>query len=334
MMYNNNSDNADATAWGPASEFNYIFNIIHHQISSSLHQMIKNNSEGDQDIQRAKVVIRGHPSDIERLWNCLNPNDSCITKKWCFEIPDVEVSTRKHSATIFRSAEQWVHFVQYDRRLIYAQNDQKASFYLPLKRLDLSLICPPGTYDPTNLLGSHETKIVNYQVWCDDMATENPEIRILQSCNNADIQNLRQLAVFPIQIVHAQNASYQTVFVPAFEGRESARYGCKSYTLGSLLFGFYEIGNGFDLSLRGYLFAIPINMVKAETSEPFFLRTCRHFKKLNPDSDSLIPLDGNATFYLKPYVLNKRTSKLNVTHAETAGLFNLSTQQNCYCANN
>ena len=203
-------------------------------------------------------MIRGHPDNVKKMWEFVCKNDkACILKKFVFVVPEEgALVKRKHSATEFRTAEQYLRFIRFDHRLVFSCgiDNSIVSFFVPLKRLDFSEICPPGVHDDTNIIDNLLAKQADYNLWVQDMKQKFPNIRVLKKCNSR--YDLKQLAIFPMQVVYSGNSSFQSVFIPAFSSREVGRGSCRNYRLGELFFGpGYRFGDGFDVVVRGYWFA-------------------------------------------------------------------------------
>ena len=148
---------------------------------------------------------------------------------------------------------------------------------------------------------------------------------ILTAVSNMDVADLATYMVFPLKKVAGTSNmdSYVTVFVPAFRPAEELRteLGCRSYMLGTLVFGSaYQAGGDFDHLVIGYNFTIPSVMLKTETTEPFIVCTCRTFRCGNRGGNPR-PVDGSVVFYMKPSLLLKRNRALVGTYFDTRRKF-------------
>ena len=324
MIYNDNSKDPNKTAWCTTLHpCNEVFIEVHAAIAHKLGNLLSQPAGQAPGLARLRFVVRGPHSFIKKLWDFV-PGDS-ITKEWQFYVDNLQVK-RLHSATIFRCAFHYLTFVNYDHRLLFNADpfSSQVSFFLPVCRFNFDEICPPGVLDPTDIIQDMQDKVSSYNLWLNDMQEHHPNIRVLRRMSGIDWTDIEQFGLFPLHISFG-NCSFQTVFVPAFEGGERDLGKCKLYRLGSLMFGpNYTVGSGFDVELRGYFFAVPVNAAKTSSSETFFFRTCRHFGKLNWDSEAAIPLGAVAAFYLKPCIMSKETKTFSILHRTTLNAFGLS----------
>jgi len=211
MHSNPNSSNPDANAWTfNANRSDYIFMKIHSRIAHHLADVC----EAKEESKILKFVTRAHPLDVSKLWSYVHPDK--ITKEWSVVSDELLKQTRSHSATEFRSAEQFVYFVKRDNRLIWYHSPTKplVSFFLPMKRFDPSSMCPEGLIDETNILGNQADKIAAYNIWLADVSNKYGNMKFLSSLNNVNIGDLRQLAVFPLKVVYDRNLSFAQFLFP------------------------------------------------------------------------------------------------------------------------
>ena len=97
---------------------------------------------------------------------------------------------------------------------------------------------------------------------------------------------------------------------------------CSVHILGRMMFGeSYRLGGDFDLRLIGYFFAVPKTMLKAVSAEPFFLRCCGSFRKVNWSSNQPVPFEGRVTMNLSPVLIRNYNKQFVVTTANTDRIF-------------
>ena len=68
-------------------------------------------------------VARGYWKDVEFLWDLVHVE--AVTKVWTVFDEDSEFKTRTHSATLFRSLEEYCAFILNDHRLLYQCDPEK-----------------------------------------------------------------------------------------------------------------------------------------------------------------------------------------------------------------
>ena len=245
------------------------------------------------------------------------------------------VWSRSHSATLFRTLEEYTVWARFDPCLVFHSQPQVdrviLSCFLPWKRFDPSFICPDGVTDAADVTGSHAARIGTYQVWLMNMHQQFQHVRVLETTSAMDVSELRQLPVLPLRIVKGNFglAFVTAVFVSACWGREETQSGpgCKQYNLGKLVFGpKYRTGEKFDVLLDGYWFAVPSIMVKQDTSAGmFFLRTCRIFNWPNIDCDPFeCCVDASLSLSAKTSLLDTASSVFSFTQIPAFCKFHLS----------
>ena len=294
-MLNPFSTNSAASAWGNSEdEASYLFNKVHIALASHLEDC---TNQVTLQTSACRLVTRAHPAQVMKLWEFVHPES--ILKFWNFEVTGL---SRTHSATLMKCLQHYVAFVNKDWRLVLLSETGKAlgALYAPLHRFDGSDILPVGSQDATGAVLNLVNKTASYEVWLATMRNQFPAVPVLESVTALDISQLSQMAVFPMRIRRGTGNldSFTLVFVPAFRPVEENReiFGCKKYTLGFMVFGCsYEQGGGFDETFTGYFFAVPSCMVKSDSNEPFFFRTCRTFKFLNRDSNTALPVEGTVS---------------------------------------
>ena len=158
----------------------------------------------------------------------------------------------------------------------------------------------------------------------------NSNLSILESVNALDLSELKSLAFYPLQYVNGTNAkeSYVLVFIPGYHHKQENReeIDCIAYRLGYLLFGRqYQPDNdaSLDFVVYGYIFAVPLVLIRADSSEPFLFRVCRTSRKLNRNSAKARLLESVATFSMRPTRILTSNKEFILTHNTTAGKFNL-----------
>ena len=276
-------------------------------------------------------VSHGYEKDVEYMWDLLHC--SAAKKKWTvFEVDSI-FKSRSHSASLFRSLEEFCCFIINDPRLLFYSDPAKqlVSAYFPWKFLDPSECCPPGVTDSTDLNNVQPGRIGNYKIWLMNMASFS-HVRVLDSTAPMDITELKQFPVLPLRIVeNGENGAFCTVFLPAFLGNAEIALSnsCRAHLLGKLLFGSsYRAGGKYDLVLFGYWFAVPLAMVKqAGMFGRCFVRTCRWFERPNLDADYTC-VDAQISISLTACLLNTSTNKFSFTQTPTCGKLNLSSKPN------
>ena len=330
MFSNSNALNVNSTAW--TSSVHKRKDQMFAKIQGKLTQGLKNTVD-TATVSMIPCQARGYCKDVEYLWDLVHCE--AVTKVWTIFEPDSEFKSRTHSATLFRSLEEYCTFVLCDPRLIFYSDPPKqlSSAFFPWKRFDPSVICPPGVQDATDLNNVQASRVANYQLWLQKMQSCS-QIRVLKSTSNMDVSELKQFPVLPLRMVaNGDNGSFVTVFIPASLGSAEMQLttDCKTYLLGKLLFGSsYRAGGKFDLLLCGYWCAVPSSMVKQDTSTGrFFFRTCRWFERPNIGADHCC-VDAQVTLSLTPCMLNNATSTFSFPQVPTVGKLNLSSQRNAH----
>ena len=125
-----------------------------------------------------------------------------------------------------------------------------------------------------------------------------------------------------------QNESYAVVFVPAYCHKQENReeLNCQAFRLGLLLFGRgYVPGNdtSLDFVVYGYMFCVPVVLIRANSSEPFVCRVCRTARKLNRSSAKARLMESVVTVSMRPTLILVSNKQFIVAHHQTAGKFNL-----------
>lgn len=284
------SNNSEASAWSE-NDNDFLFFRVHSHIALHLGECCEVHIPlgGVNVLQNAplRFAVRCHPEEAARLWQYV-PAES-VRKEWEFHFDGTK--SRMHSATEFKCLSHFIHFVNKDHRLLFnvELGNPIAVVNFPLKRATAVHVVPPGTLDDTGAVIHLPNKIAAYQVWAMNMKTQYPDVTILESVNEMDITHLHQLAIYPLRYCNGQqgNESFVEVFVPGYKNKQENRevLHCKGYRLGTLMYGSsYKAGGSADFLVYGYVFAIPVLLLKADSAEPYLFRVNRTARKLNRNS--------------------------------------------------
>ena len=229
-----------------------------------------------------------------------------------------------------------MHFFNFDARLLvcFKVGSPVAVINFPLKRAHTTHVVPPGVFDSTGVVQTLPNKIAAYDLWATRMQQQYPNrnITILESVNALDLWELKSYPLYPLKYVIGtspeERESYAVVFVPAFRHKQENReeLNCKAYRLGTLLFGrsyVHRNDTSLDFVVYGYIFAVPVVLVRADSAEPFVFRVCRTARKLNRNSAKARLMESVRTMTMRPTRILTSNKQFLVTHHQTQGKFNL-----------
>ena len=96
--------------------------------------------------------------------------------------------------------------------------------------------------------------------------------------------------------------------------------------MGYLLYGNAYVPRqdaSLDFVVYGYMFAVPVVLIRADSSEPFLFRVCRTSRKLNRNSAKACLMESVVTLSMRPTKILTSNKEFLVTHNVTARKFNI-----------
>ena len=304
---NPNALSSDSTAWTVTSnnESDYLFVKVHTFVTMHL-LLLASSVTGTSSVLR--FVTKAPPSAVFKLWKQQDARTLAQSKNWSIALSVEAPVAWTYRASEFTTAEQFAKFVNFDHRLVLCSIPTNVFTVLnvPRKRFEFEEIAPPSLVDSTSTVANWGDLQANYTLWVNFMKVHHSGIPVLEDVfPGITATYLKQVAVFPMRDFAGDGKwnSFVLVFIPAFNPmfeKEHRNY-CSVHILGRMMFGeSYRLGGDFDLRLIGYFFAVPKTMLKAVSAEPFFLRCCGSFRKVNWSSNQPVPFEGRVTMNLSP----------------------------------